>query len=308
MAMIPSAPPAAPVPAPALGDLRHDRSYCDWPAIFAGAVIAAAVSIVLYAFGAGLGLSLVSAEPGEGVSLQWWALAAGIWLVWVAVTSFGLGGYLAGRLRRPVADATLDETESRDGAHGLTVWATGTLVAAVLALGGLGGVMGGLTGTTGSAAGTVAEAMEDQGDYFATLVLRDEAGNPPSTEAVAEARTILLRSLAQGTMSPADRDRLVQLAAAETGLQTTEVEQGVEQGVATFEEARQQAIEVAEQARVAGIVAGFFLGATLLVGAAASYQAAMLGGSHRDRNIPLSGLAARLPARGQPGYDRSTPA
>ena len=52
-------PPAAPARAP-----LSDRPYCDWPAIIAGAVI-----------------------------------AADIWFIWVTVTSFGIGGYLAGRFR-----------------------------------------------------------------------------------------------------------------------------------------------------------------------------------------------------------------
>ena len=35
------------------------RSYVDWSAIFAGAAVAAAISLVLLTFGAALGLSLV---------------------------------------------------------------------------------------------------------------------------------------------------------------------------------------------------------------------------------------------------------
>ena len=95
-------------------------------------------------------------------------------------------------MRRPVADADEDEIETRDGVHGLTVWAAGTLIAAVLALGGIGGLMRAAGSVTGTAAGGAAELVEDQGDYFASLILRDEAGTSPSPEARSEVGTILL--------------------------------------------------------------------------------------------------------------------
>ena len=277
-------PSAAPASAP-----LSDRPYCDWPAIIAGAVIAAAVSLVLYAFGAGLGLSIVSAEPGAGVSARWWIIAAGIWFIWVTVTSFGIGGYLAGRLRRPVPDATADEVETRDGSHGLTVWAAGTVIAAVLAASGLGGVMGGVTSATGTAAGAVSVAMDEQGDYFASLVLRGDTGESISGDAIAETRIILMRSVAQGELGISDRERLVQIVASETGQTPDDVREGVDQALTAFEDARQQAVEAAEQARIAGVIAGFVIAATLLISAVAAYLAAQTGGNHRDRQISLTG-------------------
>ena len=126
-------------------------SFVDWPAILAGAVLAAALSFVLLTFGSAIGLSAASAEPGEGVSLRWITIASGIWFVWVAISSFAAGGYLAGRLRRPVEAASVDEVETRDGAHGVLVWATAALFGAVLAATGVSG----LVGTVGAAAGTV---------------------------------------------------------------------------------------------------------------------------------------------------------
>lgn len=286
MAMVPPLPEALP-------DADRARSYCDWPAIFTGAVFAAAFSLVLLTFGTALGLSIVSAEPGEGVPMFWWAIAAGIWFVWVSVSSFGVGGYLAGRMRRPVPDATEDEIETRDGVHGLTVWAAGTLVATLLALGGVGGVMSAATNATGTAAQGVVALVDDQGDYFAGLVLRDEAGASPSPEAQSEVATILARSVVQGDMSPADRDRLVQIAAAQSGTEPAEVEQRVDQALATVEDAREAAIEAAEQARVAGLITAFVIAATMVVSAAVAYFAATLGGNHRDRNAPLSRFTTR---------------
>jgi hypothetical protein len=48
--------------------------YVDWPAIFGGAVVGAAVAFVLSTFGTDLGLSLVSPYRGEGVPA--WGLRA----------------------------------------------------------------------------------------------------------------------------------------------------------------------------------------------------------------------------------------
>ena len=89
-------------------------SYVDWGAVIAGAVVAAALSLVLLTFGSALGLGLTSLEPGEGVSPLWLAIAAAIWLLWVQVSSFMAGGYLAGRLRRPIGDAEPDEVDLRE--------------------------------------------------------------------------------------------------------------------------------------------------------------------------------------------------
>ena len=105
-------------------------SYVDWPAIFAGTALAVALSFVLLTFGSAIGLSVASFEPGEGASLLWLGIASGIWFIWVAITSFAAGGYLAGRLRRPVPGTSIDEIETRDGAHGVLVWATAALVGA----------------------------------------------------------------------------------------------------------------------------------------------------------------------------------
>ncbi|MFT3972382.1 MAG: hypothetical protein QM699_02700 [Amaricoccus sp.] len=75
-------------------------SYVEWGAILAGAVLTVTLSLVLLTFGSAVGLSASSFQPGQGVSLFWFGIASGIWFIWVAITSFGAGGYLAGRLRR----------------------------------------------------------------------------------------------------------------------------------------------------------------------------------------------------------------
>lgn len=104
-------------------DQHAEGSYMDWPAIFAGTVLASAISFVLLTFGSAIGLSLTSAYEGRGISLIGFAIAAALWLLWVQISSFIAGGYLTGRMRRRHFDATEHESDIRDGSHGLIVWA-----------------------------------------------------------------------------------------------------------------------------------------------------------------------------------------
>lgn len=280
-------------PAAATSDVESNRSYADWSAIFAGAIFAAAFSLIMLTFGSGLGLSMISVEQGKGISMRWWMIAAGLWFIWVAVSSFGAGGYLAGRMRHPIGDATEDEVETRDGINGLSVWAVGTLIAILLAMGGVGSLMGLTASATGSVAGGVASLVEEQGDYFASLILRDDTGASPSSDAQSEIRIILARSVSQGEVSGHDRDRLLRIAAAEAEVAPGEVEQRVDEALNTFEQARKDAIEAVEQARIAAVLSAFVVVATMVASAAIAYFGATLGGNHRDNGMPLRRFAIR---------------
>ena len=79
--------------------MEDARSRVDWGAVFAGAVVATAIGLVLLTFGAGLGLSVTSPYEGEGMGPVAYAIAAGLWILWVQLLSFSIGGYIAARLR-----------------------------------------------------------------------------------------------------------------------------------------------------------------------------------------------------------------
>ena len=57
---------------------QTDRGYVDWGSILAGAVIAAGLSAVFTAFGAGVGLGSISAREGQGLDVSWGS-QAGTW-------------------------------------------------------------------------------------------------------------------------------------------------------------------------------------------------------------------------------------
>jgi hypothetical protein len=264
-------------------------SYVDWRSILAGAVLAAAVSFVLLTFGSAIGLTAVSAEPGEGVSLAWITIASGIWFVWVTVSSFAAGGYLAGRMRVPFLGATEDEVETRDGAHGLLVWATAAVVGAVLAASGITGLAGSAASGVGAAAGGVTEAATQavggDVDYLGGRLMR--GGDAAAQGGAGEAAAILTRSLSDGELSQEDRDYLAGLVASRTGQTPEEANAAVDAAAAEARRLYEAALETAERARTVAAIAAFVVAATMMASAAAAYFAAIAGGNHRDDAVPF---------------------
>src|ERR1700693_3894107 len=109
-------------------------SAASWSAIIAGAFVAAAGSLVLFALCAGLGFAAISPWPGHGVSATTFAVTTAIWLIVMQWVSSGFGGYITGRLRTRWTGTHAHEVFFRDTAHGLVMWAVATvLVAATLA-------------------------------------------------------------------------------------------------------------------------------------------------------------------------------
>lgn len=68
-----------------------------------------------------------------------------------------------------------------------------------------------------------------------------------------------------------------------------EAEKRIDDAYARLNQAKETAKQAAEKARRTGIIVAFLTAAVLLVGAAAAYLAAMLGGRHRDEEIDLFG-------------------
>ena len=276
--------PVSRATAPAVAVSGGSLSYVDWGAIFAGTALAVALSFVLLTFGSAIGLSAASVEPGEGVSIRWIAIASGIWVLWVAITSFAAGGYLAGRLRRPVLEASPHEIEVRDGAHGLVVWAVGALIGATLATTGVTGVIGAAGSVAGTAAQAAGEAVGGDVSYIGSRLMRGDG---------ADAAAVLTRNLADGDVSAEDRDYLIALVAERTGQTPEEAGTAVDNAITEARAFYAEALQTAEQARVAAAIAAFVIAATLMASAAAAYTAATSGGDHRDRNVPFGTFGRR---------------
>lgn len=109
--------------------IESSVSAVSWPAIFAGASVAAAASVMLVALGSGLGFAAIS--PWSGVKVDTFAISSGVWLIVVQWVAAGLGGYVTGRLRTKWAGTHTHEVFFRDTAHGLITWAVATVIVAL---------------------------------------------------------------------------------------------------------------------------------------------------------------------------------
>jgi hypothetical protein len=112
--------------------VESSASRVHWGAIFAGAVGAVGVTIILVSLGPGLGLATVSPWTPSSTPPATFGIAAGIWLIITQWLSAGLGGYLAGRLREKWVGVRTDEVLFRDTAHGLLAWALATIIVVAL--------------------------------------------------------------------------------------------------------------------------------------------------------------------------------
>lgn len=258
------------------------RSYIDWAAVIAGTVLSSAISLVLLTFGTAIGLSMVSPFEGEGASGPVFAVALGLWVLWVVVSSFMAGGYLAGRMRRRAWDATPHEVEVRDGAHGLSVWALGILVAGLMAAAGVSGIVrGGAEVGGGLASASAGKESPEAFDYAVDSLFRSADQRVDPAAARGEVARILARSAVRGEIVAADRTYIARLVAARTGVEPLEAERRIDQVMADAKKA-------ADTARRTGIWTAFLTAAVLLTGAAAAWWAASAGGRHRDEGTDFS--------------------
>ena len=152
--------------------VEASKSAVSWAAIIAGAVVAAAVSLILLALASGLGLASVSPWPNNGVSLTTFSVMTAIGLIVVQWLASGLGGYVTGRLRTKWVGTHTHEVFFRDTAHGFIMWALSTVLVATLLASATASLVGaGAHGAamvaTGAAAGggaaAAGSAMTDSG-------------------------------------------------------------------------------------------------------------------------------------------------
>jgi hypothetical protein len=260
-------------------------SGVSWAAVIAGAFVAAALSLILLALGAGFGLSSVSPWSNIGASRSTIGKAAIAWLIITQVIASAMGGYLAGRLRTRWATIHTDEVYFRDTAHGFLVWAVGVVITASLLASSatlmVGGAAGAGTMATGGAVQTAEGRNLDPNSYFVDALFRTDrptsGGNDVSLR--AEAGRIFANSLTRQDVPAEDKTYLARLVAARTGLSEPEAEKRVSDNVA-------RAKSVADTARKAVAHSLLWIFLALLIGAFCASFAATLGGRQRDHVKP----------------------
>jgi hypothetical protein len=258
-------------------EAEPDNHYVDWGAIFAGVFVAIAISSVFLAFGSAIGLSLTSFHPAESATVTGLVIAAGLWLLWVQISSFIGGAYVTGRMRRRIRDAKAHEVTMRDGTHGLIVWAVNIVIGVALA----GWItIAGVSGVVSSATNSGAI------DYYAERLMRSDAATTtpavsPDTQYNSQIGRILSRNVAVRTVDETDRSYLAREISSRTGLAEADAQKRVDDTIATLK-------AQAESARKFGVLLAFLTAASLLVSGVAAWWAATAGGKHRDEGTDHS--------------------
>lgn len=260
-----------------------DMSTTSWGAIIAGGIASTAVSLVLLAFGVGIGASLVSPWAGEGLSATTFKVGAGLYMVAIAMLSGTVGGYMAGRLRVRWLGVHRDEVFFRDTAHGFMAWALATvLTAAALGAATTHLLSGAAVGSIAAVGNATASAQPNPVDSYIDLLLRREPGATPvaasgDLEATrAEIGRLILPALGRGgDVSANDRSYLARVVAARTGISQIEAERRISEVVT-------QAKTAADNARKATAKLALWLTASMFAGALAACLGALEGGSLRD--------------------------
>ena len=291
-----------------------------WGPVIGGATAASAVTLILLLLGSGVGLTMVSPWSGEGASFTAVSITAAIWFVVVQWLASALGGYLTGRLRTKWAGVHTDEVFFRDTAHGFLSWALATVVVAGLAgsaftsRAGTGvqavssaattagaprpplAAPGDLAGppaapTAGAGAATAAAAGgADTPDlatgYFTDLLLRPQdvtsRAQTDDAAATAEVSRILMRGAVNGEVPEADRSYIAAIVASRAGVTPDEARARVDQVLQQVEEAKNAALDAANDARKSAAPVARLGALSLLVGAFVASAAAALGGRQRD--------------------------
>lgn len=248
-------------------------SGVSWAAVLAGAAVAAAVSVLLLALGAGLGFASISPWLAQGPSPATFTIMAGVWLILVQWIASALGGYVTGRLRTRWPNLHTHEVFFRDTANGLITWAVATL-AVVVVTGAAAALAVGHAATGAAHADAPGPYAYDVDQLFRATRPDDSAS---AAAAHAEAARILAAEATGGAVNVEDRLYLAEMVANRTGLAMSDAQKRVD---TVIDLVRHDAKQAARAASASAI----FTALAMLIGALIACVAAALGGQQRDEH------------------------
>jgi hypothetical protein len=254
-------------------------SAVSWAAILAGAVVAAAISLLLMVLTTGIdlasmhGAKSVTAITAIALIVTQWISAAG-------------GGYITGRLRTKWVGTHTHEVFFRDTAHGFITWAVATLIVASALASAASSLVGGSVHTAGAVASGVASSPASSNvarvsitpsdlDMLFRLAASSEAKSAPAEGVRAQTERILARGLVTGEVPGAERAYVAQLVAAHTGVSEAEAQRRVDDTVAQAWTREHEARKAVEMTSIVTVL-------SMLVGAFVACVSAALGGRLRD--------------------------
>lgn len=260
-----------------------------WSAIIAGTLTALVCQLVLNLLGLGIGLSTVSAS-GEGSGAKAFSIGAGIWIVFTAIATYAIGGYVAGRLAgKPL--------RSTAGYHGLVTWALTTVVVIFLLTSAIGSIVGGtlsaVTGAFGGAGHAVSSVVQSAapqvsaqlgGDPMTKITeqLKAKANQPENAAAANDAIAAVKSALSS---DPSQRQQVNEQAAQAIAKLTNETVDQARTQVQDYENqydqlvaaAKQKGAEAADAAASAASKGALAAAISLIVGALAAFFAGRFG-------------------------------
>jgi hypothetical protein len=268
----------------------RNHSYLHWNALLGGAVVAVSISFVLITFGGAIGLTVAPLNPSWRAPSAALSLLSGAWVLVVAIAVMSAGGYVAGRMRSTWHVTHSDEVEFRDGMHGLVVWALAIVIGAALTGLVSAAAVVATVDRTSTASSSASLGDGDLPREVDRLFYGDRGPVVLSPEQRAEASRLLSSAATDSLVDARDRNALAQLSGAATGLTPQAAVSQVDQAIESVRARR-------EGYRHAAIILAFVTAASAMAAAAAAWQAACVGGRHRDAASPPSmafGRAKRI--------------
>ena len=254
-------------------------SGVSWGAVFGGAFVSAAISLIMLALGAGFGLAVISPWSDIGASAAPVGSAAIVWLIVIEIVSCALGGYLAGRLRTKWATIHTDEVYFRDTANGFLVWAVGLVITVTFLVSSASSMVGSSAPRQDSASGGVLRTKSsflDPTGYFIDRLFRTDTPGSQSSDALqVEAGRIFVNLLTQKVAPAGDEAYLTKLVTTKTGLNEAEAQRRVSQVVTDARQSEDSARRTASH-----LLLWIFL--AFLMGAFSASYVATIGGRQRD--------------------------
>jgi hypothetical protein len=252
--------------------VQVSTSYVQWPGVWAGAFVAAAVSFLLITFGSAIGLSVAPLAPTWRTATVPFSILSGLWVLAVAIGAAAAGGYIAGRTRTTWHVAHTDEVEFRDGVHGLIVWAValtlGGLLSAATGVVLATATLNPLTGAQAASGGPIA--------YEVDRLFRagpEPVAPPPGVR--DEASRALQAASSGAGFTADDRADLVRLVSETDRIPAADAQARVDQSIALVR-------EKLRAARRGAVILAFITAAAAAAAAVAAAQAARIGGRRRD--------------------------
>lgn len=253
-----------------------------WSAVFAGALAALALSIVLVVLGSAFGFGAMSPFAGDGLSAATIGIVTVIWLIFTQIFASIAGGYIAGRTRVRWS-IHKDEVYFRDTVHGFLTWAV--VSAAMFGMAALAAGGGAFTAT----AVTSAAIASTEDAPSPASIITDRLYRSPGADLDGQlssrevADRLVIRAIDdEFAMTPDDRNWLIEDVGARVNIDRAGAEARVSTALNDITAARDEAREAVDTARATSAALAIATALAMMIGAFVASIGAVFGGRERD--------------------------